>query len=378
MSIDLEWESFINGQNINVKKSVQMPSTAPQSSPIYISTKSKIAYLNAKIPLNEIFWQIPVIPYDDERNGIIKKQIKVVCNNHAEIEEVRRKLSHYAYYDEQVIQHIENPGGLIPFKDSRKISIGISSKDILSYKLKKKSAFDNCFVIIMRMMFEGLYREIHVKIFNTGKIKIPGIQSVEMYDEIKRCVVEHLTPFFPDIKFNENSDENVLINSNFTCGYLVDREKLYKILKNKYNIDSIYDPCSYPGIQCKFYYNKHLKCCITEQTGTSQNFGTVERPTKQSPSSKKVVLVPEHIVDVSFMIFRTGSILIVGKCEDEVLLMIYDFICKMMRDEYGAVAEGIIPYDEGANKENQNKRKLKKKMVEMTEEQLNACCFTRA
>ena len=28
-----------------------------------------------------------------------------------------------------------------------------------------------------------------------------------------------------------------------------------KILKMKYNLQPIYDPCSYPGIQCKFYYN---------------------------------------------------------------------------------------------------------------------------
>jgi hypothetical protein len=46
-----------------------------------------------------------------------------------------------------------------------------------------------------------------------------------------------------------------LINSNFNCGFFINREALYDILKFKYNLQSIYDPCSYPGIQCKFYYN---------------------------------------------------------------------------------------------------------------------------
>jgi hypothetical protein len=37
---------------------------------------------------------------------------------------------------------------------------------------------------------------------------------------------------------------------------------------------------------------------------------------------------------VSFMIFRTGSVLIVGKCEENVLNDIYLFIKNMMEREY--------------------------------------------
>ena len=32
-------------------------------------------------------------------------------------------------------------------------------------------------------------------------------------------------------------------------------EKLYNIIRSKYKLQCIYDPCSYPGIQCKYYYN---------------------------------------------------------------------------------------------------------------------------
>ena len=31
--------------------------------------------------------------------------------------------------------------------------------------------------------------------------------------------------------------------------------KLHHILKYKYRINSNYDPCSYPGIQCEFHYD---------------------------------------------------------------------------------------------------------------------------
>ena len=39
-----------------------------------------------------------------------------------------------------------------------------------------------------------------------------------------------------DISYNKNSIENVLINSNFTCGFFINESKLYKILKFKYGI----------------------------------------------------------------------------------------------------------------------------------------------
>ena len=33
---------------------------------------------------------------------------------------------------------------------------------------------------------------------------------------------------------------------------------MFDILRQKYKIQAIYDPCSYPGIQCKFYYNNYI------------------------------------------------------------------------------------------------------------------------
>jgi hypothetical protein len=47
--------------------------------------------------------------------------------------------------------------------------------------------------------------------------------------------------------------------------------------------------------------------------------------------------------EVSFMIFRTGSILIVGKCNEEILMVIYRFICSILTKEYSAIQMGDIP-----------------------------------
>ena len=117
-----------------------------------------------------------------------------------------------------------------------------------------------------------------------------------------------------ELGFIEEKSETVLINSNFRCGYYINREKLYSLLKYKYKINSAYDPCSYPGIQCEFYYDP----LIDKQTG-------------RQPNDMKD---RTDITKVSFMIFRTGSVLIVGKCEEDVLQEIYLFIRSMLEAEY--------------------------------------------
>ena len=267
---------------------------APMATNIYISTKTKIAYLNKIVDLKTVFWKIDVIDYTIPQNGVIKKQIKLNSNNKEELENIQSRLEKEGYFEEHVITHIDNPNGRIKFKDIRKISIGISRKDITSYRCKKKSAFYNCFVLILRMNVSGVFKEFHVKVFNTGKVEIPGVQNDETFEIILGEVLTILRPHLSeDLDYKINTNETVLINSNFNCGYFINREALYDILKYKYNIQAIYDPCSYPGIQCKFYYKQQDKLSDAIQMVQNKN--------------------DEECQEVSFMIFRTGSVLIVGK-----------------------------------------------------------------
>ena len=258
-----------------------------------------------------------------------------------DIDEIKEFLKQERYWEEHIITRIVNPDGRIKYKDIRKISVGLCKKDILSYRTKKKSAFYNCFVVILRVFHQDIYREIHVKVFNTGKLEIPGIQSDELLNKVLLLLIKHLKNNVDEnISFQPDKNETVLINSNFNCGFFIDREKLHDILKYKYHINSGYDPCSYPGIQCKFYYNSETK----EQTG-------------QQP----VDCDNKKYSKLSFMIFRTGSILIVGKCEDDVLNEVYMFIKKLLSDEYKSIC-GIQTSQE-YKKDDIKKRKIRKKII---------------
>ena len=366
--INEEWQNFISSdyadddisddelEDINsfIKKdeaeisanlSFDFNSETPKASDIYISTKTKLAYLNRQIDLNSVFWEIPIIPYAKPCNGVIKKQRKFNSLTIEELDYIKEKLKTVGYFEEHIITSINNPNGRIKFKDIRKVSIGISKKDIMSYRSKKKSAFYNCFVMIVRILVNQTYKEFHVKIFNTGKIEIPGIQSEQVFQMLLNLVVTILQPYISEkLEYNVNSEETVLINSNFNCGFFINREILYDTLKFKYNIQSIYDPCSYPGIQCKFYYNPDLEKQIGSQIS--------EEDKKRFKNMKQV----------SFMIFRTGSVLIVGRCDESVLMTIYEFLKIILNNEYKHICQKNIKLN-GELDIHQLKNKDKKKKI---------------
>lgn len=332
--IDSAWSTFLEGGTVD--SGVSLPSiidtsiiegNIPKGTELYISTKTKIAYLSSPIDLAEVFWKVDILPYHLQQEGIVKKQMKFNFTNEEHLKSVSDKLVGLKNVDEQIITQIVNPNGRIKFKDIRKISIGLSQKDITSYRSKKKSAFYNCFVVIIRVQDEDIFKEIHVKVFNTGKLEIPGIRTDDLLYKTLDILTNTIKKIsnIEDLKYDKSRSETVLINSNFNCGFYINRDKLLEILKYKYKIDCIFDACQYPGIQCKYVYKANN----------------------------------EQEYQISFMIFRTGSVLIVGKCEEDVLYKIYDNIRDILTTEYSSIrVNGCEP-----SKEITRMKKHKKKTI---------------
>ena len=127
------------------------------------------------------------------------------------------------------------------------------------------------------------------------------------------------------------------------CGFYINRHTLCDILRSKYNIQAMFDPCSYPGIQCKFYYNHDLDI----QTGMQITTENKEKYT--------------NITGVSFMIFRTGSVLIVGMCDERVICCIYEYLKTLLKNEFKYICDRLIEPDELENKN--KKKKIRRKTV---------------
>lgn len=368
LNIDDEWESFLNtssyadersyGNNnlrlndnkdtlhqsetsCNNSHSVEL-GECPEASDIYISTKTNIAYMNKHIDLKEVFWNIPIMKYATPEVGVVKKQMKFNSETQSDVDEINHHLENEDCIDQNIITSIDNPDARVKFKDVRKVSIGVCKKDIVSYRCKKKSAFYNCFVMILRMRRTiGDFKEYHVKVFNTGKLEIPGIQCDQTFEDILATTLDILRPLVgTDLHIHSNKTHTVLINSNFNCGFYINREELFDIMRMKYNIECIYDPCTYPGIQCKFYYDNTI--AAAQQTGVCVT-QTTEAEEDENANPK--------YTPVSFMVFRTGSVLIVGKCQEEILRHIYTFLKTLLAEEFIKVGISVIDRDGDANTE---------------------------
>lgn len=309
---------------------------------LVISTKTKVLFLNQPIDIHRIFWEIPILKYWIPKEGILKKQIKIVSKTMEEYESYIQKRDHLDFYHEQIIKQIHNPNSRsIKFKDERKLTIGASKKDVLLRASKTKNAFYNCLAVVMRFQEKEEphhFREVHIKIFNTGKMEIPGIIDYRIMNQVKQMILDLLNLYAPPpsaaaaaIGFIENSQsDHVLINSNFNCGYCIHREKLYSILIHKYKIECSYDPCTYPGIKCKYYFNNELGL----SSGDMQT-GLIWKEDQHMKMSE--LISNKKYTEVSIMIFRTGSCLIVGNCSEKILRFIFEFIKNILIQEYSEI-----------------------------------------
>ena len=372
--VDDEWEAFLNDDVVkphisnnshsdSLMKEKTPSSVFPKCDELYISTTTKVLFLNQPIEIENIFWEIPIIDYWKPEEGVIKKQIKIVSKTPEELDCYTHKLENINYYNEVIIKQINTPDARrIKFKDERKITIGMSKKDLMTCRGKVKNAFYNCFALILRFKFQEKYREIHVKVFNTGKLEIPGVLNLEMLYIVKSMILELLTPYIHDTPLEflpHDIESNVLINSNFNCGFYIDRDRLHNILRSStYNIETAYDPCSYPGVKCKFYFNHEIGFDRTQQCGKLiRSVRTMKM--SELDSAKKYS-------EISFMIFRTGSCLIVGNCTERILRFVYDSIKQILHNEYYNIAVKNVTSEIKIKKE-----KIRKKTIILTREYLD-------
>lgn len=300
----------------------------PMPSPVHISTKSKIAYLNCPIDL-AIFWDIPIASYsypffNPNEMHVIKKQIKITCESQAEYEHMQHQINQEPRHCEQIVIKSTRR---IKFQEVQKISIGISSKDInVKQDAKQKHAFFNCFVLILRVIVNGginnMCKEYHAKVFNTGKIEIPGVPNDDIFDQVLNTTVALIQKHTSQKIEVLPKIDTILINSNFNCNFYINREALCNVLKKKYRLDAVYDPCcSYPGIQCKFCY---------EQLSNSE-LHAIHGGCKLATSCL------EADSKITFMIFRTGNVLIGGRFDETVLKYGYDVITSILQAEYTSI-----------------------------------------
>jgi hypothetical protein len=152
---------------------------------------------------------------------------------------------------------------------------------------------------------------------------------------------------------------NIAVRILFNCGFYINRDKAHSILRSeKYGIESAYDPCSYPGVKCKYYFNNETGFDETAQNGQILQEDRAMKMSELGDNKK--------YTEISFMIFRTGSVLIVGNCTERILKFVFGFIKKILAAEYENIH---VMTEEPVNKN--KKVKLRKKTITMTNSIIN-------
>ena len=217
-------------------------------------------------------------------------------------------------------------------------------------KNKGKKPFYNQATVIIKLD-EKKY--VNVKIFVNGNLQVTGLKSKDDGEIIFDTLIRELTKTHgiikkekdgkeidifekaiekpEDIKINEF--DIMLINSDYFCGYKIEREMLYKIMIQEYGLFSTFEPCIYPGVNIKYYWNNQISdpnypgvCqCSTKCSGKGDGNGN------------------GHCKKITISAFQSGNVIITGARNLDQIQITYNFINKIFKKYYKELKKIDIP-----------------------------------
>ena len=208
---------------------------------------------------------------------------------------------------------------LEPTDTIRYLSFGSElSKGEITKKIKKprkdkeKKFFYN--QITIHIFFEKI---VNVKIFNNGRIQMTGLKKNNQGKEVIKIFLEEVNKLSEEYKKEIYEVSNpkftwiktVLINSDFDLHYKVDREALHRSIIDE-GYYSSFEPCIYPGVNIKYYYNKfkgNNGICDCEKMCNGKG---------KDNTCKKITIA----------VFNSGKIIITGGNSMEHIEIAYNFI----------------------------------------------------
>ena len=206
------------------------------------------------------------------------------------------------------------------------INKGTNNKKISDKKRAIKKYFYNQLTLhIYNKLKEN--QRVNVKIFNNGRIQMTGINSdlvgtTTMDTLLKEFIkLSNKNDIFSEKELSQIGDlETVLINSDFDIYHEVDRESLHRnIVENGYL--SSYEPCNYPGVNIKYYFNP-----------LRRNFGICDC---DKPCNGKGL--NDTCKKITIAVFKSGKIIITGGRNKNHIQTAYEFITEFIEENKSIV-----------------------------------------
>ena len=222
---------------------------------------------------------------------------------------------------------------------------GICTEDILHVTTKTKKQFFNQSSLVFRLRLpDGTWKETNIKLFKDGGFQMTGISSEAM----GRAAIQRLRDLTPELWTSAGEHtaipyikhfQTCMMNSDYSIGRAIRRDRLYKILVEVYGLWSSFEPTIYQGVNTKFFWNKcrpasappGICVCPTPCEGGGGGYAIGQ--------CKKITISP----------FRTGSIIITGAQQPEQLHDAYEFMNGVLK-EHAALVLRDDPVEEPKRK----------------------------
>jgi TATA-box binding protein (TBP) (component of TFIID and TFIIIB) len=297
--------------------------------PYKISTITATGGINTNIDLDSFYKNVDIVPYDGDVSGFV-----------------------YIEYGK---------------KKSETFSRGYHKKLSISRRKKVVSKrFDNQTTIILKHFGMGMGKDnnltyfVNIKVFKNGNVQMTGLKSLQQGTEAINYLIREVqnihntkdANIVEDFGSIKNINNRVrLINSDFRIGFDIKRDKLCKILQNKYNVFCSYEPCIYPGAKVQFFWNSMRPT----QTGICNcgelGFDCNGKGSGDGPGCCKKITVA---------VFQSGCIIITGAQAEIQIDDTYKFICDLIVENYDDIHKKPFAAEEMMPKE---KKKVVKRAV---------------
>ena len=175
---------------------------------------------------------------------------------------------------------------------------------------------------------------------------ICNVCSVRDYDNCNKCNIElHESGILEPNVCKIKDYKIVLINSDYYLGFEVKRNILHKLLCapkgfwddigiKTYDIVASYEPCIYPGVNSKYYFNsmnknkEYLGKCYCDIYCDGKGNGDGNGKCKK----------------ITISIFQSGSIIITGARNMIQIKTAHKFINNVINDNYELIKKDISPF----------------------------------
>lgn len=187
-----------------------------------------------------------------------------------------------------------------------------------------KSLFANQVTLLLDV--EGT--SVNAKVFCNGRVQLTGVKRIEHGALAVERLADLARPFArsPD-QVRASGYRVCLINSDLDLGYRVRRDLFHRTLRESFpRLSCAYDPCTYPGVRIKFYWNacngeaQDGVCRCGDDRRRQQNHSCADGRGRGDGDG------PGRCRKVTLSVFQSGKVIIVGAHTEQQLAAAYRFL----------------------------------------------------